>query len=199
MQPAVKASFYWTDLPAGRALSVGAGARPAGFMWTGTISMSGKEFEEREAAEQRRDAFEADAELRERRAKEGLEYLEHAGDPTGQLEGDPFTRLVAGYQDLSKRATSANNPELHFQFGRQFLQIGMSGLAIEAFESALKIAPRWADAQYYYASALFAAGRLAEAEEEYEKARRLDPTMLEARVEHELLKIRSERARAARD
>lgn len=192
-------TILWPVLPAGRALSGGRrpGTLPTGFRWTGTILMSGKEFEEREARAQKKDVAEAEDEVRRRRADEGLEHLEYASDETGQHEGDPFTRLIAGYQDLSRRRPT--DAEAHFHYGRQFLQVSLHDWAISAFERALGLMPRWADAQYYYASALFAAGRLDEAEKEYEKARELDPTMMEARVEHELLKLRAERAQNNRN
>lgn len=140
--------------------------------------------------ELRRSETEADDERRRDRAGAGLEYLAHEPPyDTGQVTADPFSRLVEGYKEMARSNTS--NAETHLQFGRQFLQVKMWDWAITAFKRALELAPQWADAQYYYASALNSAGRTEEALIEYKKARELDPTMLEARFESELLKIKT--------
>jgi tetratricopeptide (TPR) repeat protein len=134
--------------------------------------------------DERRSAFEARGELRERRAGEGLEHLDGAGDV--DEDRDPFSLTVAGYEQHA--ASAPQDVQAHFQYGRQFYQVSMWDWAILAFTRALEIAPKWADAQFYLASSLRGAGRIEEALAAYDKAKELDPTMIEARFESELLK-----------
>ena len=119
-----------------------------------------------------------------------MEHLE--GGEVGAEEGDPFALIIAGYCDQATRAP--RDARGHFQFGRQFYQVEMFDWAVRAFTSALEIAPRWADAQFYLASSLRGAGRIEEANREYERAKELDPKMIEARFESELLKRNKKKA-----
>ncbi len=146
------------------------------------VNITDEEIKEAEA--------EAAFEYAELHAREGLEHIAAFGAPGPEAGHDKFSRLAEEYNWVVGVAPFAVSPHLHF--GKLFVICGMYPQAVVALARAVKLKPDDSDAHCLYARSLAMTDKLEEALTEYTTACQLDPRLLEARFEREIVQIRIE-------